>query len=365
MALRHGAFKVHLHAATYGYPTAMRFRGSVVPRIWLPVSIMTLWSVAVYLINIYVCQSGKFCVSFPTIFLTISSLVLSLLLAFRTNTAYERFWEGRRLWSSLVISSRNLARVIWVGIDEPEPQDHIEKRAALKLLLAYFIAVKNYLRGDFGLYDRQGRPRPEFETLIPPKKRVQIAKLAQDRKVNESMSPASLSPQGELVITQDNLPVDISHLLSAYFIGHMKRKTIDAPQFALLTNTTNSMVDALTSLDRILTTPIPRAYNIHLKQVIYMYLFLLPFQVINDFKSYAILICFLVSFTFIGVESIGAEIENPFGTDDNDLPLELYILDLKEELYQLMEKPRVELADWELVAVGQVGPDSPLPASGH
>ncbi|KAJ1498035.1 hypothetical protein HMI55_005169 [Coelomomyces lativittatus] len=79
-------------------------------------------------------------------------------------------------------------------------------------------------------------------------------------------------------------------------------------------------------------SPIPKAYNIHLKQSVYLYLFVLPLQLHPLFKAYSILITALATFTYIGVDMIGTEIENPFGTDDNDLPLDSYVNELQSEM---------------------------------
>ncbi|KAJ3329383.1 hypothetical protein HDU76_008016 [Blyttiomyces sp. JEL0837] len=78
-----------------------------------------------------------------------SLAVLGLLLVFRTNTAYDRYWEGRKLWSSLITHARNLARGIWIGVNTKGiKQNENEKRGAVNLTLAYVVAVKHYLRGE-------------------------------------------------------------------------------------------------------------------------------------------------------------------------------------------------------------------------
>lgn len=73
---------------------------------------------------------------------------LTLLLVFRTNTAHDRFWEGRKLWGSLVNTVRNLARDIWIVVKEKEPQDRVEKEAILRLVVAFSVAMKLHLRRD-------------------------------------------------------------------------------------------------------------------------------------------------------------------------------------------------------------------------
>lgn len=86
------------------------------------------------------------------------SIVLGLLLVFRTNTAYERCWEGRILWGTLINTVRNLAREIWITIEECEPSDRLAKVATLRLLVAFAVAMKRHLRGE--------RPDAELDRLI-------------------------------------------------------------------------------------------------------------------------------------------------------------------------------------------------------
>jgi putative membrane protein len=89
-----------------------------------------------------------------------------------------------------------------------------------------------------------------------------------------------------------------------------------------LQNLLNNLVDTLGACERILRTPMPLAYAIHLKQLLLLYCLLLPFQVVDELRWWTAPAVALVSFTLFGIEAIGVEIENPFGTDPNDLPLD-------------------------------------------
>ncbi len=123
--------------------SALKLKGSVIPSILNRV----IWcgffgflvSVAFYF---------KLPVSHQVLGTVILSIVLGLLLVFRTNTAYERFWEGRKLWGSLVNNTRNLSRLIWVSIIEIEPKDRTNKINALRLIVAFAVATKLHLRSE-------------------------------------------------------------------------------------------------------------------------------------------------------------------------------------------------------------------------
>jgi ion channel-forming bestrophin family protein len=95
------------------------------------------------------------------------------------------------------------------------------------------------------------------------------------------------------------------------------------------------MVDMLGACERILRTPIPLAYAIHLKQLLLIYCVLLPFQIVEDLKWLTAPSMMLISFTLFGIEAIGVEIENPFGTDPNDLPLDTICATIQNNINDL------------------------------
>ena len=85
-----------------------------------------------------------------TAIISVLNLVIGLLLVFRTNTAYDRFYEGRILWTTLLANVRNLSRYFWVGIKAHNDHDYLLKENACKLLMAFAISVKHYLRQEYG-----------------------------------------------------------------------------------------------------------------------------------------------------------------------------------------------------------------------
>jgi ion channel-forming bestrophin family protein len=101
-------------------------------------------------------------------------------------------------------------------------------------------------------------------------------------------------------------------------------------------NILNGMVDMLGACERILRTPIPLAYAIHLKQLLLIYCVLLPFQIVDELKWLTAPSMMLISFTLFGIEAIGMEIENPFGSDPNDLPLDTICTTIQTNVNDLM-----------------------------
>ena len=139
------------------FKTAFQIKGSVITAIYQRVILTGAFGVLVSVL-----YYSKVPVSQPILASVIPSIVLGLLLVFRTNTAYERFWEGRKCWGSMVNTIRNLARQIWVCIDEKQPEDKDNKIDALNLLAAFGIATKLHLRSE--------PINSDLEALIPESK---------------------------------------------------------------------------------------------------------------------------------------------------------------------------------------------------
>ncbi len=219
----------------------------------------------------------------------VPSVVLGLLLVFRTNTAYDRFWEGRKLWGNIINTTRNLARTMWVSIEEDTEKDRVEKITYIRLLVAFSVAIKLHLRSI--------PVNEELADLMPP---------IYFKKLKEMNHP----------------PLEIAFWISDYLQQQYEQKKLSIHQLTALFQLLDKLVDYLGGCERILKTPIPLAYNIHLKQLLLIYCFSLPFQLVDDLGFLTPLFVVLVSFTVFGIEAIGIEIENPFGFDPNDLPLD-------------------------------------------
>jgi putative membrane protein len=231
------------------------------------------------------------------------NFVLGLLLVFRTNSAYERFWEGRKTWGSLAVSIRNLSRQILVGIPATELIDKQQKAAILKLLVAFAIATKLHLR--------QEPIDEEVEALVSPSQALKLKSVK-------------------------NPPLEVSLWMGNYLQQQYQRQCLNGNQLTDMNNLLNTMVEALTGSERILKTPIPRSYAIYLKRLLLIYCIALPFQIVGDLKWWTGAIAALISFILLGIEEIGNEIENPFGYDRNDLPLDELCQTLKQNIDDLI-----------------------------
>lgn len=276
---------------------AFRIRGSVVPAVF-PRTVLCGTFAALVLLSHYAGLPIGMSASAGVLL----NIVLGLMLVFRTNTAYERFWEGRRLWGTLINTVRNLARHIWVVVLEKDLQDRQEKQIALNLLVAFAVAMKLHLRQE-----------PLNEELVPLLSDSQYSKLK----------------------LMNNPPLEIALWIQDYLQQQYYRQCLNLHQLSDMQQLLNTLVDCLGSCERILKTPIPLAYAIHLKQLLLIYCFILPFQYVKDLGWWTVPLVAIVSFTLFGIEEIGIEIENPFGTDPNDLKLDSFCETMKRNIADL------------------------------
>ncbi len=280
------------------FRVALQLQGSVIPSILPRVIFCTAFGVFVSIIH----QFG-FSVSSPVLSGVIPSVVLGLLLVFRTNTAYERFWEGRKAWGNLVNTVRNLARQIWGAIAENEPEDRKAKVETLRLLVAFAVSIKLHLRSE---------------------------------PVNSELEVLMSAERYQILQKMNHPPLEIAFWIADYLQYQHERNCLNTYQLSAMLKLLDTMVDVLGACERILKTPIPLAYAIHLKQLLLLYCLLLPFQMVNQLNWWTGLVVGLVSFTVFGVEEIGIEIENPFGYDANDLPLDTICSTMQRNIEDLI-----------------------------
>jgi len=289
---------------------------SVIPKIYVPVIIFSVWTLALKIFyNVFQDKEFIKTMFFPTSLLTYLGLVLSLLLVFRNNSAYDRYWEGRKTWASMLTHARNLARHIWICIDidpnDPQKDEKLNlKMGVMRLIVALVISIRHSLRGEYGW---------DYEDL---------AELV--KHVPNFNSLITTAPKRILKI----LPVEIAYHIESYvhFQKGLPAPTVN-PCYAAL----NAIIDNFTACERIIYTPIPVIYGIHIKHVVIVYLSTLPLQIIPTCGWASVIIVMLTAFTFFGIEGISSEIENPFGSDENDLKLNEYCVQIQEEVLGMMK----------------------------
>ncbi|EAU89262.2 hypothetical protein CC1G_03527 [Coprinopsis cinerea okayama7 len=400
-----------------------------------------------------------------TTLLTVLGTVLGFVISYRTTSSFERYNEGRRLWSQIIFASRNFARLVWFFVPDEagETPEHaqelkarslVEKKTVINLLEAFAVATKHYLRAEDGIYYEDlyhlvkflpayalppGRPSysdniqvdlvpasPHKEndddttatansTSLPLPAQASPASPSSGKARNRKSSfrsgsikspnsrvsfhipeksrvilpaeeemylfPASNPPKYTIFdlfpfslligffntrghdvkgkkaarirakmrskIISQNLPLEISLYLSSYVSALQRRKHCDVPTYNYLHYNLNLLTDSLTGLERILTTPVPFSYSIHLWVTTIVYCLALPFQLWKPLQWVTIPATTIASFIFFGFLVAGEEIENPFGYDKNDLNLDHFTSNIiRNELKAVTSAPLPDPAKW-------------------
>jgi ion channel-forming bestrophin family protein len=230
---------------------------------------------------------------------SILGITLGLLLVFRTNTAYDRWWEGRKLLGNLVNNCRNLA----VKFDAMLPPEAVHERAHMAgLISGYCFALKEHLREGV--------------------KWEQLQDLEDDLLA-------------ELHVLR-HVPNRIATEIYSLFLAAKARYNLPAEYLIAIDKQLESFTDVVGACERIKKTPLPISYSMHLKIFILIYVGTLPFGVMHELHYYTIAVTCLVFYAMVGIELIGEQIEDPFGTDENDLPMDAICNTIQLNVYEVL-----------------------------
>jgi putative membrane protein len=232
-----------------------------------------------------------------TVMHSILGFVLSMLLVFRTNTAYDRWWEGRKIWGSIVNNSRNLSlKLSAILIHE---KDRLELN---HLIRNYVFSLKNHLRNKY----------------------VQAEFIPTDNMDLSVFEEAQHKPNA------------IAKSLYKKIHNLHQNKDLASEHLYVLNDELKSFTDNCGACERIKNTPIPYSYNIFLKKMIFLYIMSLPIFFGSEFGYTTVPITIIVLYVFASIELIAEEIEDPFGEDENDLPLDDICNRIKNNLNEIL-----------------------------
>ena len=339
------------------WPFFMQIHGSVLPKMILPLFFVGGWAAAITSIHTYVHH-----LDVNTVLLTVLGFVVGLALSFRCSTAYERYNDGRKYWSQLTLTSRNLARMIWIHAEErhEDPEvgkaDLLAKITAINLINAFASALKHRLRFE---------PAADYPDLQP-----YISHLSNTMAVNANqealrvrkatpwhaagerlgVSFAQSNPRKIIKRSKDNLgnlPLEILTYLQSFAAQIFDNKTLNlGGGQVLMLNDIRALADVLCGCERILNTPLPIAYSISISQITWAYIIVLPFQLVGTLQWITIPASMIAAYIILGLAIIGREIENPFGNDVNDLNLDEYCRELAADIDVLTSAPAPRMADF-------------------
>lgn len=211
---------------------------------------------------------------------------ISMLLVFRTNTAYDRWWEGRKLWGSLVNNSRNLALKISTFLPHEEKA---QRTFFQKIIPAYAFTLHNHLHSEkirVELFEEDSEHKHVFDKIDHNK----------------------------------HIPNQVAMLMFHHIQDLYKQNKITGEQLIVLNNELMSFTDICGACERIKNTPIPFSYSVFIKKFIFFYIMTLPFGYVFNLGYLVIPVVVFIFYVLASLELIAEEIEDPFGGDENDVP---------------------------------------------
>lgn len=273
------------------------WHGSVLAKISSRLLLNFLLSIAVIVLLPWYTMLG---IKFTLAPFSILGVAIAIFLGFRNNACYSRYVEARQLWGQLTIASRSLLREVKTVL----PDDR-ELGQFVRLQIAFAHCLRMTLR-------RKHQAEPLAKYLS-----------AEDlQRVFASHSPANriLLMMGEWLATRRR-DGQLSDIL-----------------FHSLNNRLNDMSAVLAGCERIANTPVPFAYTLILHRTVYLFCIMLPFALVVDLHYMTPFISVLISYTFISLDALAEELEDPFGTENNDLPLDAICNAIEIDLLQMNDE---------------------------
>lgn len=275
-------------------------RGSLIREISGRVMACVVWTVAVVSLHFFIKARLGWSLAISVSGHTLISVALGLLLVFRTNASYDRFWEGRRQWGSIINESRNLIR----GAG------------------AYLTAAPDLMR-PIAIWTTAF----SWSVLYRLRGRADLGEIAGDL-------PAD---QVQQVLAESHVPLAVARRITSLLVEARRRGAISDYVMISLDQNVQQLIDYMGACERIHNTRIPFAYMVHLRRALILYCFTLPFALLEHFGWGTTFAVLLIAYALYGIEEIGVEIEDPFGLDDNDLPLEQFCSTIEANLKSVAE----------------------------
>ena len=260
-------------------------RGSIIPKIYPQILMITLLSTLITIIQHWVPHSFPY---YGMATFTLLGIALSLFLGFRNNASYQRWWEARGIWGQLVYDSRSLTRQVLSFVEDDAETGRDTQRVMIYLTIAFAHAVRHRLRGS--------SPWEDIEPFVAA---IHHERMRQAR----------------------NVPDYIMRLMGKH-LGDIRRQQLVSEQVIQnMDERLTSMTIVLAACERIHNTPLPFAYMLLVHRTTYLYCIMLPFGLVSSLGWATPLICAVIAYTFFGLDALSEELEEPFGLAANQLPL--------------------------------------------
>jgi putative membrane protein len=254
-------------------------------------------------------------VAMPHIPLALFGSAIGIVVAFRNQSAYARWWEARILWGSVVNNSRSWARQVTTGMlslkaDEAAEMKQMQRRMVY-LQIAYVHALRQHLR-----------------KLEPWR---ELAPLLEEREL-------------EALRVEKNVPLTIQEWMGQLLLECQAREWIDALQWRAMDESLNDLADAQGGAERIKNTPMPKQYEYFPQLFVHIYCVLLPLALVTNMGWLTPLGSTLVGFIFLALNQIGRDLEDPFENTIFDVPLTSITTTIEINLRQLLGETQLPQA---------------------
>jgi putative membrane protein len=276
------------------------WHGSVLPKIFSRLLLNFLLSITVIAMLPWYSSLGVKLTVAP---FSILGVAIAIFLGFRNNACYSRYVEARQLWGQLMIASRSLLR----EVKNTLPPD-TDIASFVRLQIAFVHSLRMQLRHV-----------PQEPTL---------AKYLTQEQLTQVL--AVQSPANRILLLMGN-----------WLAAQRQQGALSDILFHSLNNRLNDMSVVLAGCERIAGTPVPFAYSLILHRTVYLFCIMLPFALVGDLHYMTPFISVLISYTFISLDVLAEELEEPFGVENNDLPLDAISTAIEIELLQMNDETNV------------------------
>ncbi len=267
--------------------------------LWKELIYIGLLTALIAFLEIHFFPNATYLKNLTTVY-SLLGFIISLLLVFRTNTAYDRWWEGRKMWGGMVNDSRNFISKLSVLDLTTHERAYFENHFPL-----FSVCAKEHLRG-------QRISTPRF--------------LSQEDALSFEKS------------THQALWVNLT--LREKLQELRQRGIMDSLELSMLNQNLDNLVDSLGACERIRNTPIPFSYSLFIKKFIFIYVITMPLAFVELFGYYSAFISTFVFYALVSMELLAEEIEDPFGKDENDLPTDALCETIQRNTNELLQNKK-------------------------
>ncbi|MXV52388.1 hypothetical protein GS399_15545 [Pedobacter sp. HMF7647] len=267
------------------------------------IAVLTIYSIAVYAAHTYYGFPG---VSIPIAVPAILGTIISLLLAFRSNQAYDRWWEARTLWGAIVNDSRSFARQVLSFIDNSydEENKHAMKERLIKRQIAWCYSLSQQLRGQNAHQSLKNYISEEENSALKKLKNVPLALMEQHAN-------------------------DLRLLLRMNWINEYQQVAMD--------ETLTRFSNAMGGCERIKNTVFPATYSVYIHFLVILFVMLLPFGLIESFGVFQVPLVVAISSSFFLIEKMAIHLQDPFENKPTDTPTTTISRKIEEDLRELLK----------------------------